>query len=439
MGVRELIIIMAPKFIVVDLFCGAGGTTTGFTQAMYVGKDGLLHNAAKVIACVNHDPVQIKSHWANHPEVMHFEEDIRTLNLTRLQELVAFYRLKFPNALLILWASLECTNFSNAKGGQPRDADSRTLAEHLPRYVKAIEPDYVQIENVVEFMAWGPLASDGKPFSMRKGEDWMRWRASMKAFGYNDEWTELNSADFGAHTRRNRLFGCFAKNGLPIIWPAPTHNKGGVDGLLCWNPVREVLDFNKQGESIITRSKPLVEASLLRVYKGLQKYTGKQSFLKLYYTSGGNIASTDQPSPTLTTKDRIALVQTEHFILNPSHGGHCSSVDQPCVVVVARQDKAPLYLITATNGAMQVPVYPTDSPTMVAIKEFMAANNLQNVYMRGLDVAELLRIQGFPVGYILKGNQSEQKKGIGNAVVPHVPKAWMEAKAKALNMSGLCV
>ena len=115
-----------PKFIVVDLFCGAGGTTTGFEEAYYVGADGKLYKSAVVIACVNHDPKAIRSHWRNHLHVKHFNEDIRTLDLTELIELVNYYRLKYPNAKLILWASLECTNFSNAKGGLPRDADSRT-------------------------------------------------------------------------------------------------------------------------------------------------------------------------------------------------------------------------------------------------------------------------------------------------------------------------
>ena len=79
---------------------------------------------------------------------------------------------QYQGAAVVLWASLECTNFSKAKGGQPRDADSRTLAEHLFRYIEAINPDYIQIENVEEFMSWGPMAENGRPISMHKGEDY---------------------------------------------------------------------------------------------------------------------------------------------------------------------------------------------------------------------------------------------------------------------------
>ncbi|WP_214648403.1 DNA cytosine methyltransferase [Sphingobacterium mizutaii] len=67
----------AIRHIVVDLFCGAGGTTTGFAKAK--DKDG--NQIAIVAACVNHDHKAIRSHWENHPEVYHFEEDIRTLHL----------------------------------------------------------------------------------------------------------------------------------------------------------------------------------------------------------------------------------------------------------------------------------------------------------------------------------------------------------------------
>lgn len=129
------------KLLYIDLFCGAGGTSTGVEKARLGDKQ-----CAKVIACVNHDKNAIASHAANHPDALHFTEDIRTLELTPLVSHLEKYRSMFPDSLVVLWASLECTNFSKAKGGQPRDADSRTLAEHLFRYIEAINPDYIQIE-----------------------------------------------------------------------------------------------------------------------------------------------------------------------------------------------------------------------------------------------------------------------------------------------------
>ena len=139
-------------------------------------------------------------------------------------------------------------------------------------------------------------------------------------------------------------------------------------------------------------------------------------------TSYGNKPkSVEEPAPTLQASRR------HHYIVNPSHGGHSTSTDAPCPVIVARQDKAPLYVVMCENGPVAVEVYEGDSEIMIKIKQFMALYGLVDIKMRMLRVTELLSIQGFPCGYQLHGNQSDQKKFIGNSVVPHVVKAWAEA------------
>lgn len=598
------------QFIVIDLFCGAGGTGTGFEAS----------EIALVIAAVNHDPLALESHWKNYPDIVHFEEDIRTLNLAPLVLLLQRYRELYPDAKIILWSSLECTNFSKAKGGQPRDADSRTLADHLPRYIEALQPDYIQIENVVEFMSWGPLRISCKklhktgskvgrklvkhpyselktlfnkktnqteyawiPESKKNGQDFMRWCNRIDKMGYYNKWKELNSADFGAYTSRNRLFGCFARPELPIAWPESTHAKVPIDNGLFgnvkkWKAVKDVLDLEDEGSSIFNRKKPLVDASLERIEAGLIKfvaggkenfilkynsmakngdrkqsvmsvdnpaptipcqnrtgmcfiakyYSGKPEgkvigvdgpagtitridgqslincvpfilntnfkngpssieepaktllasrhhpyvlnpcFLTQYYSNGGEIASVEEPGRTLGTKDTIAkiqcssfitqqfsgggqlasiqnplgsilsvpkanIVKCDPFILNPSHGGHTTGTDVPCVVIIARQDKAPLYLIQfSQHEGVSVPIYDGDSEVMIRIKKFMALYGISDIKMRMLKVSELLPIQGFPKDYYLAGNQTDQKKFIGNSVVPQVVTAWCLAMGKKL-------
>lgn len=300
------------QLLYIDLFCGAGGTSTGVNSAR-------LHDepCADVIACVNHDAKAIASHAANHPNALHFTEDIRTLELSPLIAHIADCRKDNPEALIVLWASLECTNFSKAKGGQPRDADSRTLAEHLFRYIEAIEPDYIQIENVEEFMSWGDIDENGKPISRDKGRAYMRWVSKVKSYGYDFDYRILNAADFGAYTSRKRFFGIFAKHSLPVIFPEPTHSKNGESGLFGsmkkWKPVREVLDFEDEGNSIF-RDKPLSEKTLTRIYAGLIKFVagGKKSFLIKYNSINQRTGkyvppSIDEPCPTVATQGRLAL------------------------------------------------------------------------------------------------------------------------------------
>ena len=320
------------NLLYVDLFCGAGGTSTGINSAKIEGEQ-----CAKVIACVNHDKNAIASHASNHPDALHFTEDIRTLQLSPLITHVRQQKKDNPQALLVLWASLECTNFSKAKGGQARDADSRTLAEHLFRYIDALNPDYIQIENVEEFMSWGPLDENGKPISKDKGTSYIQWVEHVCQYGYRFEHRILNSADYGARTTRKRFFGIFAKNGLPIVFPEPTHSKKVSDNKKKWNPVKTALDFNDKGKSVFGRKKPLVEASLKRIYAGLIKFVagGKDSFLVKYnsMSQAGKYVppSIDAPCPTVATQNRLGLASVA-FLSKAYSGDPMSkniSVEEP--------------------------------------------------------------------------------------------------------------
>lgn len=325
------------KFVIIDLFCGAGGTSFGFTSAMLNGEQ-----IADVIACVNHDPVAIKSHLANFPGCVHFTEDVRTLDVSKLPR-------KQPDddSIWILWASLECTHFSNAKTGS-RDADSRTLAHALYPYIHHINPDLIKIENVREFMSWGPLTAKvikrradigdhcpitydkmtGKiaahfvPESRTKGRDYLKWRQMIESFGYRYKSKLLNSADFGAYQARLRYFGVFAKPGLPITFPTPTHDKHGRNGLPRWRAVRDVLELHEVGQSIFTRKKPLSPKTLERVLAGLLKFVKPEidkngieaSYLVSNYTGKpeSRALSIDAPCPTLTTVPHESIVHVEH-------------------------------------------------------------------------------------------------------------------------------
>lgn len=335
------------SLLYVDLFCGAGGTSTGVEKAMWHGG-----KCAEVVACVNHDPNAIASHAANHPHTLHFTEDIRTLNLTPLSDHLNKCRSKHPAARVVLWASLECTNFSKAKGGQPRDGDSRTLAEHLFRYIDTLNPDFIQIENVEEFMSWGDLDEHGHPVSKDKGRCYIKWIKDVMGRGYRYDWRLLNAADFGAYTSRKRFFGQFAKDGLPIAFPIQTYSKNGdEDGGLFqiykkWRAVREVLDLDDEGMSIFGREKPLCEKTLERIYAGLVKFVagGKKKheawILKYNSTNQSghhNAPSIDEPCPTVAVQNLLGLVRCQ--FLSKYYGGaegKAVSIDEPSGAITTK-------------------------------------------------------------------------------------------------------
>ena len=551
------------ELFVIDLFCGAGGLSEGVEEARLDG-----NRCAKGVCCVNHDKNAILSHDANIPDALHFIEDIRTLELSPISTIVERIRQLYPDAMIMLHASLECTNFSKAKGGQPRDADSRTLAEHLFRYIDVIDPDYIQIENVEEFMSWGDMDEKGKPISMDKGRLYQKWVRNVKKYGYNFEHRILNAADFGAYTTRKRFFGIFAKKSLPIVFPEPTHCKGGRQDMFSklekWKPVKEVLDFSDEGTTIF-REKPLAEKTLERIYAGLIKFVagGKDAFLVKYnsmsrtgkynapgidepcpvvatqgrlgvaqvcflskqfsghpesknvsveepagaitckdhhvfvsaYYGNGHNHSVDLPAPTVTTKDRFALVESRfldmqygngipmsinvpagtvttnpkfnivtckpwimntafsnigssieqpsqtitanrkwHYLMNPQFNSAGGSVNNPCFTLIARMDKMPPYLVATESGRVAIEIYETDSPMTRKIKEFMALYGIVDIKMRMLRIPELKRIMGFPEDYVLVGTQADQKKFIGNAVEVTQAKKNTEALCKRLRV-----
>ncbi len=372
------------ELLYIDLFCGAGGTSTGVETARIDGDQ-----FAKVIACVNHDANAIASHAANHPDALHFTEDIRTLDLTGLKSHVEAMRKLYPGARVVLWASLECTNFSIAKGGQSRDADSRTLAEHLFRYIEELNPDYIQIENVKEFMSWGPLmikeitdkktgatywpldiktTGTGKkkrvesinpvyiPVPQWKGIFYNHWIAQVKSYGYQFKHKILDAADYGAFTSRKRFFGLFAAGDLPIAFPEPTHTKNPENTLFGpakekHKAVREVLDLNDEGQSIFDRKKMHAKATHERVYEGCIKFVagGKDAFMIKYNSMNGKTGKhippdIDAPCPVVAAQARLGIAKV-NFIQQRNGGDPASKVISV---------EGPARTITATGGNQDI-------------------------------------------------------------------------------------
>jgi len=179
------------------------------------------------------------------------------------------------------------------------------------------------------------------------------------------------------------------------------------------------------------------------------------------YSGAHNHQSITQPAGAILTNDKHAIVRTERaflmgtnydnkptslfapaptitasrkwsYLVNPSWGGHPTGTDQPSPVIVARQDKAPMYLVQTDTGKVGIPIYETDSACIVKIKEFMAAYGIVDIKMRMQKIPELLRIQGFGDGYLLKGTQADQKRFIGNAVEVNQARVLIEASYRAI-------
>lgn len=348
--------------LVIDLFCGAGGTSEGIEQARW----RTLKNCM-IIAGINHDEKAIYSQAKNHPNAYYTKEDIRIADLVPILALIEKIRKLFPQCPIIIWASLECTNHSNAKGGLPRDPDSRTLPWDLYRYIDAINPDGIWIENVKEFAEWGPMwartiiMKDGKQRRQKKyipealqqeyytdlmnkgqysfcpltpttegkgkkkrqigvgaywqvikelkGTYFLPWLDKVNSYGYHNQYRILNAADFGAPTNRHRLFILFMRKGWPIVFPHPTHAKNPKPGDL-FDPglkphvaVKTCLDFSVEGRSIFEDGHVESDNTWQRVFDGLVKFVagGKKEYMVQRNGGFSRVYPVDSPARTVTT------------------------------------------------------------------------------------------------------------------------------------------
>jgi DNA (cytosine-5)-methyltransferase 1 len=314
----------------IDLFAGGGGTSTGAFSVPNI----------KVVAAVNHDDTAIKTHAANHPETQHFREDLWILDEKRLPK------------CNVLWASLECTDHSKAKGGRTKDIGSFALGHCMPRYIKWCDPQVIFVENVPEFVRWGELDKKGKRIKEKEGQEYIKWVNSITALGYKYDKRFLNAANYGCPTRRVRYFGIFVKPDFNIFWPEITHaEKENLFGLPKWIACKDYIDLQNEGISIFGRNeneeilphrrKPLSTNTLKRIAGGIKKFAPDIYFIMKYYGTGDNCQSIDAPLHTIRTKESHALITCEkmQFIQDHCHTPNYNLPDAPLNPQLTRQTK----------------------------------------------------------------------------------------------------
>lgn len=279
--------------LIIDCFAGGGGASVGIEMAL----------GRPVDIAINHDPQAIRMHQTNHPQTLHLTEDIFKVDLKKYVG---------GRHVALLWASPDCTSHSKAKGGQPRKKGLRILPWAVYKHAKKILPDVIIMENVEEIQQWGPLDKNGRPIPERKGEEYQKFISAMKSLGYDFDSRELVAADYGAPTTRKRWYAIFRRDGRPIVWPEPTHNKTGTDDKKKWVSVSSVLDFSDFGKSIFGRKKPLAENTLRRTARGLEKFVfnNPEPFIIQVNHGGDNFRgqSIHGPMPTITQKHGFGVI-----------------------------------------------------------------------------------------------------------------------------------
>lgn len=298
-----------------DLFCGAGGTSTGAEAS----------GAAKVVFAVNHWKTAVETHSSNFPHAKHVNSRIDQVNPSECGKLD------------ILFASPECTHHSRARGGKPTSDQQRSGAWDILKWIEYHRPTWGVIENVVEFRQWGPV-HNGKPMKSKKGAFFEAWIRAIQSAGYKADFQRLNAADFGARTSRERLFVIFRKGKRSPVFPDPvfTESPGNeLPGLALprWRPAYESIDWNIPCPSIFGRRRPLADKTLLRIEAGLRRFCGPFVAQWDQQSSSNGVRSVDDPLSTMVTKANQGLVLPFQVVLR--NNCDAASVSDPMGVITA--------------------------------------------------------------------------------------------------------
>lgn len=352
--------------LAIDNFAGGGGASTGI--AMGLGRE--------VDVAINHDGEALAMHAANHPTAAHYTEDVFAVH-------PGFVTRQLPIGLA--WFSPDCKHFSKAKGAKPVDKKIRGLAWVTLKWAAFQMPRVIALENVEEFQDWGPIGTDNKPIKAEKGRTFKAFIAALTTgilkshpdleeiytvlghdfpierlhagLGYKVEWRVLRACDYGTPTIRKRLFLVARRDGLPIVWPAPTHGDPKTEAvktgkLLPWRTAAECIDWSIPCPSIFERKRPLKDATLRRIAKGIMKFVVNSEdpfIVPLTHHGADRRYSLEDPLATVTAAHRgemalITPVLTEHA--NAS-SPRCMPADEPLRTICAQVKGGHHALVTA--------------------------------------------------------------------------------------------
>ncbi|KMN48746.1 DNA methyltransferase [Chromobacterium violaceum] len=332
--IRDQFSLLTTDEIIVDLFAGGGGMSSAIEEAL----------GRHVDIAINHDMDAISMHMANHPQTQHYCCDVFEVDPHEACQ---------GRPVGHLHGSPDCTHFSQAVGGQPRSKAIRSLGWVIPRWAGQVKPRIISMENVKQMRQWGPLIAkrckttgrvvklDGSvaepgervpvqeqfliPDPKHIGRTWKRFLSVLRRQGYDVEHDTMIAADYGAATTRDRLYLFARRDGRPIIWPAPTHHEKPTAGQRGWRPAADHIDFSDLGQSIFDRKKPLADATMRRVAKGMKKFvldSATPFIVELAnWSSTNGVQSSADPLRTITAWPRGgSMAVASPVMINAAHG-----------------------------------------------------------------------------------------------------------------------
>jgi len=468
---------------ITDLFCGAGGSSTGAVAIPGVS----------VRIASNHWDLAVETHEANHPDADHLCADLSQIDPRY-----------FPRTD-ILWASPECTNHSVARGRKRTDSQpdlfgevlpdaaaerSRATMWDVPRFAEVHRYQAVIVENVVDAWNWEPFRA---------------WLMAMDCLGYDHQTVFLNSMHAqafgsGAPQSRDRMYVVFWRKGNrePELARAASPDAICVEcgpvrarqafkrpdrawgryraqyvyrcpNSACrysivepmFRPAADIIDWEFRGQRIGDRDKPLAEKTMARIQAGIERYWGPfitehrheyrvrdiskpmqtiaaaGNHFGLAVPVEGRVGKSAQPlsapARTMTTRNETGL----SFIAELRGGGSKHRpVTEPLATVTASGNHHGLVTTYYGNGNTVPAVEALSTVTTVERHGLVTAEpptvNIDDVLFRMLEPSEIKRAMDFPADYTILGNRREQVRMSGNAVTPPAARDLVGVVAESL-------
>ncbi|WP_057395538.1 DNA cytosine methyltransferase, partial [Ralstonia solanacearum] len=358
--IRDQLLLGIESELIVDLFAGGGGMSTAIEMAL----------GRHVDIAINHDADAIEMHKANHPQTKHYCSDVFEVCPREATQ---------GRPVGHLHGSPDCTHFSQAKGGQARSRKIRALAWVMVRWAGQVKPRSFSMENVHQMKTWGRLiakrdkatgrvvtlemvkcpqtgkmanrvAAPGErvpvheqflvPDPKRAGTTWRRFVRIFEGMGYDLKIGSLVACDHGAGTTRDRLFVFGRRDGLPIHWPQPTHMEKPAKGQRKIVSAADNIDWNIPCPSIFDRKKPLAEATMRRIAKGMKKFvldSGDPFIVPIAHYNGSEPVHGIRESLrtiTATPKGGSFAIAAAHLV--KFRGDHIGqAVTEPCPTITS--------------------------------------------------------------------------------------------------------
>lgn len=253
---------------VLDLFCGAGGSSFGAKSA-----------GAEVVAGVD----------AWETATLTYSDNMkpgRGLNFT-LAGASVDPRVEQLGKIDLLLASPECTNHTCARGARPKSEESQMTAWQVLHHARELKPAWIVVENVVQMRSW---------------KKFREFEKELLGMDYN-LWTfVLDAADFGVPQSRRRLFLVCSRDDKAFELEVPAKKRRDVWSILDKRGTWAVTPLARPGRAA---------ATLERAETAFKSIGRNEPFLLVYYgsDSAGGWQPLDRPLRTMTTLDRFALVE----------------------------------------------------------------------------------------------------------------------------------